>query len=141
MGTKSQCNLAYGVHVLCYLQRLVWEIHVQKTSLIQLLFMPDILYHWKGSKVTWPLQGVSFEILLFQMAVAQKWYIFDPMLVKPKLVWEAVVFCVRRKFFKNEKNTVFQKSNCYSCARTWTLDLQHTTPVFWPLDHRGNHWD
>ena len=32
------------------------------------------------------IQGVSFEILQFQMAVAQKWCIFDPMLVKPKCV-------------------------------------------------------
>ena len=32
------------------------------------------------------IQGVSFEILLFQMAVAQKRCIFDPMLAKPKWV-------------------------------------------------------
>ena len=32
------------------------------------------------------IQGVSFEILQFQMVVAQKLYIFDPMLVKPKCV-------------------------------------------------------
>jgi len=38
------------------------------------------------------VQGVSFEILQFQMARAQKWWIFDLMLVKPKCVWEAVVF-------------------------------------------------
>ena len=32
------------------------------------------------------VQGVSFEILQFQMAVVQKLCIFDPMLVKPKCV-------------------------------------------------------
>ena len=44
------------------------------------------------------LQGVSFEILLFQMAVALNWWGSDPKLVKPKCVWEAV-FCDKSKFF------------------------------------------
>ena len=47
------------------------------------------------------IQGVSLKILGFQMAVAQKRNIFDPMLVKPKLVWEAVVLKI--KFLKKSK--------------------------------------
>ena len=46
------------------------------------------------------IHGVSFEISRFQIAVAQKQCIFDPMLVKIKCVWEAVVF-----FLKNCKQT------------------------------------
>ena len=33
-----------------------------------------------------PIQGVPFEKSQKEMAVAQKRYVFDPMLVKPKLV-------------------------------------------------------
>ena len=39
-----------------------------------------------GTQIDNSIQGVSFEILGFQTAVAQKWYIFDPMLLKPKCV-------------------------------------------------------
>ena len=49
-------------------------------------------HYSKMSLVMRNIQGVSFEILQFQMAVAQKLCIFDLMLVKPKCVWEAVVF-------------------------------------------------
>ena len=39
------------------------------------------------------IQGVSFEKWKFQMAVvALKWWIFDPMLVMPKCVWEVADF-------------------------------------------------
>ena len=48
----------------------------------------------KTCKKLFALQGVSFEILLFQMAVIQKLCIFDPMLLKPKCVWEAVVLFI-----------------------------------------------
>ena len=37
-------------------------------------------------------QGVPIENYLKQMAVELKQCIFDPMLVKPKCVWEAVDF-------------------------------------------------
>ena len=37
------------------------------------------------------LQGISFEILQYQIAVTQKQFIFEPVLVKPKCVWEAGV--------------------------------------------------
>ena len=46
------------------------------------------------------LQGVSFEILLFQMAVAFYWWHFDPKLVEPKCVWEVAVFVLKVDFFK-----------------------------------------
>ena len=42
----------------------------------------EILFHEKK----WVVQGVSFEILLFQMAVALNWWDSDPELVKPKCV-------------------------------------------------------
>ena len=49
------------------------------------------------------LQGVPFEKSQKEMAVALKRYIFDPMLVKPKLVWEAVVFCAKNWIFEKSK--------------------------------------
>ena len=52
------------------------------------------------------VQGVSLEILVFQMVVVQKLCIFDPMLVKPKCVWElAVYFKIVNKQKKIEKTT------------------------------------
>ena len=41
------------------------------------------------------LQGDPNQNLLFQMALPLKQCISDPMFVKSKLVWEAVVFCVK----------------------------------------------
>ena len=40
----------------------------------------------------WKLQGVPIENCQKQMAVDLKRFIFEPMLVKPKCVWEAKVF-------------------------------------------------
>ena len=37
------------------------------------------------------IQGVLFEIFRFQIDVALKQSTFDPMLVKPKCIWGAVV--------------------------------------------------
>ena len=66
---------------------------------------------WNHGDVRWcKIQGVSFEILGFQMAVAQKWWIFDPMLVKPKCVWEGVVYIIWKivnKQLKNVNNVFF----------------------------------
>ena len=36
--------------------------------------------------------SIPFTIYPKEVAVALKWSIFDPMLVKPKCIWEAVVF-------------------------------------------------
>ena len=48
------------------------------------------------------LQGDPNQNLVFQMAVALKLCISDHMLVKPKLVWEAVVFCVKNYIFEKK---------------------------------------
>ena len=56
------------------------------------------------------LQGVSFEILGFQMAVVLKLCIIDPMLVKPKIVWETVAFSIFENLF-----TLFKMLNETPC--------------------------
>ena len=59
---------------------------------------------WNDSEdVAWIfdfLQGVSFEIFWFQMAVELNWWCSDPKLVKPKCVWEVAVFYSKSNFFK-----------------------------------------
>ena len=61
------------------------------------------------------IQGDPNRNFLFQMAIFQKWYIFDPRLVNPKWVWRVAVFCVKNKFYEeNKKITRFskKKENC-----------------------------
>ena len=60
------------------------------------------------------VQGVSFEILEFQKAVALKWCIFDPGLVKPKCVWEVEVYLKNSKQTTEKCNQIFEnwKKNC-----------------------------
>ena len=62
----------------------------------------------------WPdlnVQGVVFEILLLQMAVAHYWWSSDSKLAKPKCVWEVAVFYAKRIFFKKTfKMKNFSKS-------------------------------
>ena len=55
------------------------------------------------------------QILQLQMDVTLKVCISDPMMVKPKWVWEVAVFCVKSKFFeKFQKITSFSKiKKCY----------------------------
>ena len=53
------------------------------------------------------IQGVSFEILQFQMAVAQKLCIFDPMLKKPKRVFSG------GSFFTDGSN--FVRNSMFDC--------------------------
>ena len=56
------------------------------------------------------LQGVPFEKWIFQMTVALKRCIFDPMLVKPKCVWKVAVF------LKNCKQTA---EKCKQIFENW----------------------
>ena len=52
----------------------------------------------------WLVQGDPNQNPLFQKAVALKLCISDPMLVKPKLVWDTVVFFVVSADFCNFQN-------------------------------------
>ena len=59
------------------------------------------------------LQGVPFKKWIFRMAVALKRCIFDPMLVKPKCVWEVWKILNKQlknvnKFLKIEKTAISQ---------------------------------
>ena len=56
------------------------------------------------------IQGVPFTIYPKEMAVALKWCIFDPMLVKPKCVWEVA------DFLKNCKQTA---EKCKQIFENW----------------------
>ena len=57
------------------------------------------------------IQGDPNQNFWFQMAPQLKQCIFDPKLVKSKLVWKAVVFYGRKKFFeKSWKVKSFSKS-------------------------------
>ena len=58
------------------------------------------------------VQGDPNRNFSFQMALQLKQCIFDPKLVKSKLVWKAVVFYGRKKFFeKSWKVKSFSKNN------------------------------
>ena len=46
------------------------------------------------------IQGDPNRIFLFQIAPLLNWYIFDPMLVKPKCVWQVAVFFSVSWFFQ-----------------------------------------
>ena len=101
-------TLMYLLWVLLY--GLSW-LHVCNVLLLELKYFSHFCFY----RISWTnnqnvLQGVSFEILLFQMAVALNWWDSDPKLVKPKCVWEAVVFCAKSNFFsKNLKNEKFHQ--------------------------------
>ena len=66
------------------------------------LKMQILVDKWDAKKIffLFVLQGVSFEILRFEMTVALNWWGSDPKLVKPKSVWEVAVFCAKSNFFQ-----------------------------------------
>ena len=72
------------------------------------------------------LQGVLFEQWKFQMAVALKGCNFDPMLVKPKCVWELV------DFLKNCNKNQLKIVNKFSKIEKF----YHISNAFWLYKHR-----
>ena len=76
-------------------------------------------------------KGVFHLLIGQEMAVALKWCIFDPKLVKPKCVWEIYIFVGRISFLKKSlKMKKYSKSTFfwYSLSRIRTWYLRHISP-------------